>query len=62
MCNQVQSVTLQTAVLMTVKEFAQNSQTFSVHDITRTIRSKAAQGDLEIPEVEVAGASFRFLP
>ncbi len=60
MCNQAQSVTLQTAVLMTVKEFAQQNQTFSVHDITRTIRSKASQGDLEIPEVEVSGASFRF--
>ena len=60
MCNQTQSVTLQTAVLLTVKEFAQANQPFSVHDITRTIRSKAANGDLEIPEVEVAGASFRF--
>lgn len=60
MCNQVQSVTLQTAVLMQVKEFAQNNTPFSVHDITRTIRSKTAQGELEIPEVEVSGASFRF--
>jgi hypothetical protein len=60
MCQNAQSVTLQTAVLMQVKEFAQNNQTFSVHDITRTIRSKVRQGDLEIPEAEVAGASFRF--
>ena len=60
MCNQVQSVTLQTAVLMQVKEFAQNNTPFSVHDITRTIRSKTSQGELEIPEVEVSGASFRF--
>lgn len=60
MCNQVQSVTLQTAVLMQVKEFAQNSTPFSVHDITRSIRSKTANGELEIPEVEVSGASFRF--
>ena len=60
MCNQVQSVTLQTAVLMTVKEFAQNNQQFSVHDITTAIRNKTAQGELEIPEVEVQGASFRF--
>ena len=60
MCNQVQSVTLQTAVLMQVKEFAQNNTPFSVHDITRTIRSKTAQGELEIPEVEISGASFRF--
>lgn len=60
MCQQVKSVTLQTAVLMQVKEFAANSQQFSVHDITRTLRTKTAQGELEIPEVEVSGASFRF--
>jgi hypothetical protein len=45
---------------MQVKEFAQNSQQFSVHDITSALRNKTAQGDLEIPEVEVQGASFRF--
>lgn len=60
MCNQTQSVTLQTAVLIQVKEFAQNNQKFSVHDVTRSIRSKTANGELEIPEVEVTGASFRF--
>ena len=60
MCNQVQSVTLQTAILMQVKEFAQNNQQFSIHDITRIIREKTTQGELEIPEVEVTGASFRF--
>lgn len=60
MCNQVQSVTLQTAVLMQVKEFAQNNTPFSVHDITTAIRNKTAQGELEVPEVEVSGASFRF--
>jgi len=61
MSNQnVPSVTLQTAVLMQVSEFAKNSQPFSVHDVTRAVRSKASQGELEIPEVEVAGASFRF--
>lgn len=60
MCNQIPSVTLQTAVLMQVKEFANNNQSFSVFDITRTLREKTAQGDLEIPEVEVYGASFRF--
>lgn len=60
MCQQVPSVTLQTAVLMQVKEFAQNSQPFSVHDITRSIRNKTANGELEVPEVEVSGASFRF--
>lgn len=58
MCQQ--SVTLQTAVLIQVKEFANNNQPFSVHDVTRAIRSKTANGELEIPEVEVSGASFRF--
>jgi len=56
----VPSITLQTAVLMQVKEFAQNNQSFSVHDITRVIRSKVQSGELEIPEVEVSGSSFRF--
>lgn len=61
MCkSNVPSVTLQTAVLMQVKEFANNNQQFSVHEVTRGIRSKVSQGDIEIPEVEVAGASFRF--
>jgi hypothetical protein len=60
MSNQLQTVTLQTAVLMQVKEFANNNKSFSVHDITREVRSKVNQGVLEIPEVEVAGASFRF--
>jgi hypothetical protein len=56
----VPSVTLQTAVLMQVKELAAQNKQFSVHDITRAIRTKASDGDLEIPEVEVSGASFRF--
>jgi hypothetical protein len=56
----VPSVTLQTAVLMQVKEFAAISKPFSIHDVTRAIRSKTSQGEVEIPEVEVAGASFRF--
>lgn len=60
MCQQVQSVTLQTAVLLQVKEFAQANQKFSVHDITSSIRNKAANGELEIPEVKISGASFRF--
>jgi hypothetical protein len=62
MSNQVNvpSVTLQTAVLMQVKEFSQNSTQFSVHDITRGIRDKTSAGEMEIPEVEVTGASFRF--
>lgn len=61
MCTQtVPSVTLQTAVLMQVQEFAKDNKTFSVHDITTAVRRKTANGELEIPEVEVAGASFRF--
>jgi len=60
MCNQPQSVTLQTAVLMQVKEFASNNSQFSVYDITTAIRWKTSQGELEIPEVEVTGESFRF--
>jgi len=53
-------VTLQDAVLEQVTEFATNNQTFSVHDVTRNIRTKVAQGGLEIPEVEVTGATFKF--
>lgn len=55
-----QSVTLQTAVLMQVKEFAKQNRSFSVHDVTVAIRNKTRNGELEIPEVEVTGASFRF--
>ncbi len=60
MCQQVQTVTLQTAILQQVSEFAANNTVFSVHDITVAIRQKTAAGELEIPEVEVQGASFRF--
>lgn len=60
MCQQVQTVTLQTAILQQVAEFAANNTVFSVHDITVAIRSKTSAGELEIPEVEVQGASFRF--
>jgi hypothetical protein len=60
MCQQVQTVTLQTAILKQVAKFADNNSVFSVHDITIAIRNKAASGELEIPEVEVQGASFRF--
>lgn len=55
------SVTLQTAVLIAVKEFATQSRTFSIHDITKSIRAKCNSGELEIPEVEVTGGGqFRF--
>lgn len=56
----VPSVTLQTAVLMQVKEFATSNTSFSVHDITVALRQKTQNGELEIPEVEVNGGSFRF--
>lgn len=60
MCNQnAPSVSLQTAVHMQVQEFAKNGTMFSVHDITRNIRLKVKAGDLEIPETEVSGTSFR---
>lgn len=53
------SVTLQTAVLNQVREFAANGTTFSIHDITNGIRQKVSTG-LEIPEVAVSGRSFSF--
>jgi len=56
----VPTVSLKEAVVIQITEFARNSQAFSVHDVTRSIRSKASQGELDIPETEVAGASFRF--
>ena len=61
MCNKtVPTVTLQTAVLMQVQEFANQNQAFSVHDITRNVRTKTFKGELDIPEVKVIGASTRF--
>lgn len=55
----VPSVSLQTAVLEQVKYFANTNLTFSAHDVTRSIRTKVAKGELEIPETEVQGASFK---
>lgn len=61
MCNQqVPQLTLQLAVLMQVKEFVKNNQSFSIHDITSAVRSKAENGEIEIPEVETSGTSFRY--
>lgn len=55
MCDKnIPSVTLQTAVIMVVKEFAEKNTTFSCHDITRNIREKTSSGLLEIPEVETS--------
>jgi hypothetical protein len=56
----LQSVTLQSAVLLQVKEFANAGRSFSVHNVTQEIRNKVNSGALEIPEAEVTGASFRF--
>ena len=55
-----QSVTLQAAILLQVQEFANAGRQFSVHNITQEVRNKANSGVLEIPEVEVSGASFRY--
>jgi len=61
MCDKnILSVTLQTAVIMIVKEFAENNEKFSCHDITRTIREKTTNGEMEIPEVETANSQVRF--
>ena len=63
MCNpKIPSVTLQTAILLQVKEFAESGKVFSAHDITRSIRDKCNTGKMEIPEVEdLSGADgYRF--
>ena len=51
--NNVPVVSLQTAVLNQVLEFAKSNTTFSLHDITRTLRDAVNTGVLEIPECEV---------
>jgi hypothetical protein len=57
----VPSVTLQTAVILAVKNFGTNGQTFSIHDITKAIRNQCNNGELEIPEVEITGGGqYRF--
>ena len=65
MCNQnsnVQSVNLQTAVLMQVQEFVQAGKQFSRFEITLALRDKCNNNLLEIPEVEdtTPGARYRF--
>lgn len=54
MCNTttVPTVTLQTAILLQVKEFAEQGKKFSAHDITAQLRNKCNNGQMEIPEVE----------
>lgn len=58
-CNTVPSMTLQSAVLDQVVQFANVSRMFSIHDVTTAIRRRVSQGEIEIPETEVHGASFR---
>lgn len=64
MCNTttVPTVTLQTAILLQVKEFAEQGKKFSAHDITAQLRSKCNNGQMEIPEIEdVSGQDgFRY--
>ena len=38
----------------------ENDKTFSVHDITRTIREKTASGEWDIPDAMVTGAPFKY--
>lgn len=53
MYNQPQSVTLQTAIIIVVKELSVRMSSFSATDITTAIRNKCINGELEIPELEV---------
>lgn len=48
----VPTVTLQTAILLQIKEFAAAGKTFSAHNITEELRNKCNTGKIEIPEIE----------
>jgi predicted metal-dependent hydrolase len=48
----VPTVTLQTAILLQIKEFATSGKTFSAHNITESLREKCNTGKMEIPEIE----------
>lgn len=51
MCNpNTPSVSLQTAVIMQIQEFAQKQTPFSRYDITTELRRKCNDGELDIPE------------
>lgn len=52
MTNAPKTVTLQTAILMAVKSFAEQGTKFSAHDISKLLRDQVNTGQLEIPEVE----------
>jgi hypothetical protein len=43
---------------LSIRNKISESGTFSIHDITRILREKTKNGQLEIPEVEVQGASL----
>jgi hypothetical protein len=45
---------------MQVLEFAKANAKFSIHDIKAALRSKVANQELEIPETEVCGTSYKF--
>jgi len=60
MCSTTKAVNLKTAILMQVQEFAKQNKSFSVHDITRTLRTKTSSGELQIPEIEVKGCSIKY--
>jgi hypothetical protein len=60
MCNSNKTVSLQTAVLMVVREFAKNNKPFSIYEITREVRTRAFNGELDIPEAKVNGSSSRY--
>lgn len=53
--------TLQDAVQAVINNFIDNNQSFSIHNITRTIRDDVNNGDLEIPECEVRPGYFEIL-
>lgn len=53
-------MTLDEAIKNQIIEFGNNNKTFSVHDITSELRRKTANGDIEIPEVQVDKYSFKF--
>ena len=53
-------ITLQSAILIQMKEFAKIDKPFNVHDITRAIREKTASGEWDIPDVVVTGTPVKY--
>lgn len=56
----VPSVTLETAVIMQIQEFANTNQPFSRYDITVALRNKCNNGELEIPSLECVNGNVRY--